>query len=48
MLYFQTIMKRSENDLTRRVYDAQRENSNKGDRTQYLKEDFSYIKNIYQ
>jgi hypothetical protein len=37
-------MKRSEEELTKRVYNAQKENPIKGDWIQYLKEDFKYIK----
>ena len=44
MLYFQTIVQRSEEELIKRIYNAQKENPNKGDWIHYLKEDFKYIK----
>jgi hypothetical protein len=43
MLYFQTIVTRSEMELIRRVYNAQRDNPVKGDWVNILKEDFRYI-----
>ena len=43
MLYFQTIVTRSEMELIRRVYNAQRDDPVKGDWVNILKEDFKYI-----
>ena len=44
MLNFQNIVQRSEEELTKRVYNAQKKNPNKGYWIHYLKEDFNYIK----
>ena len=43
MLYFQTIVTRSEMELIRRAYNAQRDDAVKGDWVNILKEDFKYI-----
>ena len=42
-LYFQTLVKIVKDELTHRVYNAQKSNSVKGDWIQYLKEDFEFI-----
>ena len=44
MLYFKTIVQRSEEELSKRIYNAKQANPNKGDWIHYLKEDFKYIK----
>ena len=43
IFYFQTIVTRSEAELTRRIYNAQKSNPIKGDWIQYLKEYFQLI-----
>ena len=44
MLNFSTIVQRSEEELTKRTYNAQKENPNRRDWIHYLKENFKYIK----
>ena len=43
ILFFKTIVTRSEDELTRRIYNAQKSNPVKGDWIQFLKEDFALI-----
>ena len=43
MLYFQTLVTRSEDDLTHRIYKAQKSHPVIGDWIKYLKEDFYLI-----
>ena len=43
MMYFQTIVKRSDQELIKRVYNAQRDDPVKGEWVNILKEDFKYI-----
>ena len=43
MLYFQTLVTRSEDELTHKIYNAQKSNPVKGDWIQYLQEDFELI-----
>ena len=43
MLYFKTIVTRSDMELTRRVFNDQRDDPVKGDWVNILKEDFNFI-----
>ena len=42
-MYFQTILKRSDNEITKKVYNCQKENPVKGDWIELLRKDFTDI-----
>lgn len=44
LIYLQTILKRSERELTRRVYEAQKQKTGKGDWIQLIRDDMDMIK----
>ena len=41
MMYFQTIVKRDESEITRKIYDCQKNNPVKGDWIELLQKDFA-------
>ena len=43
MMYLQTLLKRDENEITKKVYEAQKKNTVKGDWVDMVKTDFTNI-----
>ena len=43
MVFFQTLITREDDELTKQVYEAQQINSAEGDWIEHLKEDFQFI-----